>query len=47
MLANDVEKEIPLISTLTPLGTVLFGSDVEAQNEDKKLKLEIYYTELD
>ncbi len=47
MLANDVEKEIPLISTLTPLSTVLFGSNVESQNEDKKLKLEIYYTELD
>ncbi len=47
MLANDVEKELPLISTLTPLSTVLFGSNVESQNEDKKLKLEIYYTELD
>ncbi len=46
MLANNVEKEIPLISTLTPLSTVLYGSNVEAQYEDKKLKLEIFYTEL-
>ena len=45
MLANGEEQRIPLISTLTPLGTVLFGSQVGGQNADKKLKLEIFYTE--
>ncbi len=44
MLTNE-EKDIPLASTLSPLGTVLFGSDVSSENEDKKLKLEIFYTE--
>jgi len=38
------EEEIPLINSVTPLGTVLFGTNVEAVNEDKKLKLEIFYT---
>lgn len=44
MLANGVEKKIPFISTLSPLGTALFGSIEDPQNTDKKLKLEIYYT---
>ena len=43
MLANG-EKDIPIISTISPLGTVLFGSEVTSENEDKKLKLEIFYT---
>ena len=45
MLTDDVEKELPLISIISPLGTVLYGSNVDLANEDKKLKLEIYYTE--
>jgi len=43
MLASG-EKDIPIISTISPLGTVLFGSDVTSENEGKKLKLEIFYT---
>jgi len=37
--------DIPVLSNINPLGTVLFGSNVESQDEDKKLKLEIFYTE--
>lgn len=37
--------DVPVLSTISPLGTVLFGSNVDAANEDKKLKLEIFYTE--
>jgi len=35
----------PVMSTVSPLGTVLYGSNVEAGEEAKKLKLEIFYTE--
>ncbi|MGI9550018.1 MAG: DUF4270 family protein [Aurantibacter sp.] len=42
---QEPEADIPVINTMTPLGTVLFGSDVEAQNIDKRLKLEIFFTE--
>lgn len=38
-------KKIPTMSVLTPEGTVLYGD--EAENEDKRLKLRIYYTDLD
>ena len=41
---NDIEKNIPVASTLSPLGTVLFGSGVSPLDQEKKLKLEIYYT---
>ena len=44
MLSNG-EVDIPVASTLSPLGTVFFGSQVDQANEDKKLKLEIFYTE--
>lgn len=38
---------IPQSAVINPLGTVLFGSAVtEPEDEDKKLRLEIYYTEL-
>ncbi len=39
------ETNIPVMSTISPLGTVLFGSELSDVEEDKKLKLEIYYTE--
>ncbi|WP_340199590.1 DUF4270 domain-containing protein [Ascidiimonas sp. W6] len=39
---------IPQSSVINPFGTVLFGSAVtEPEDEDKKLKLEIYYTEIE
>lgn len=37
--------DYPVGAAMSPLGTVLFGSNVDAANEAKKLKLEIYYTE--
>ncbi len=42
---NDGEMEIPVAQTLSPLGTILFGSQVNEADLDKKLKLEIFYTE--
>ncbi|WP_373516463.1 DUF4270 family protein [Pricia sp.] len=45
MLDNDTETELPVAATLSPLGTVLFGSNVSATNTGKKLQLEIFYTE--
>ncbi|MFD2586563.1 DUF4270 domain-containing protein [Croceitalea marina] len=36
---------VPIMSTVNPLGTVLFGSNVSPENESKKLKLQIFYTE--
>ncbi|MFS4445750.1 DUF4270 family protein [Maribacter sp. 2307UL18-2] len=45
MLPNNLEKDLPVISTISPLGTVLFGSEEVAGKEDMKLKLEIAYTE--
>ena len=44
MLSNNIEKELPVISTISPLGTVLFGSQEVPGNEGMKLKLEIAYT---
>ncbi len=43
MLAGNLEKDIPVSQTITPLSTILYGSNVPG--EDKKLKLEIFYTE--
>ncbi|MGS0526022.1 DUF4270 domain-containing protein [Zobellia nedashkovskayae] len=45
MLENNVEEELPVANTLTPLGTSLYGSEVSAADSDKKLQLEIFYTE--
>lgn len=45
MLKDLNEANIPIMSTINPLGTVLFGSELPDGEEDKKLKLEIYYTE--
>jgi hypothetical protein len=44
--ANGLEiKSIPLASILNPLGTVLFGNVItNPLDEDKKLKLNIYFT---
>lgn len=49
MLANNEEKLIPVASTFTPFGTVLFGSNIPVSdsNYDKRLKLEIFYTRVD
>ena len=43
MMSDGNEIDLPVAQTLSPLGTVLFGGLPE--NGDKKLKLEIFYTE--
>ena len=44
-LLNDGSYEkLPNMSATTPLGTVLYGSNINAIDDSKKLKLEIYYT---
>jgi hypothetical protein len=43
MMLNDGERNLPVASTLTPLGTVLYGG--ASENGDKRLKLEIFYTQ--
>lgn len=35
---------IPISSVMSPLGTVLYGNNVAPGDEDKKLKLEIFFT---
>ena len=37
--------KVPVSSILSPKGTVLFGNNTSATNENKKLYLEIFYTE--
>ncbi len=48
MLENG-ENRIPTTSRITPLGTILYGSNIQATepNFDKRLKLEIFYTKPD
>ncbi|WP_324025022.1 DUF4270 family protein [Maribacter sp. BPC-D8] len=43
------EERLAMTSTVTPLGTILFGSNLEATDPDfdKRLKLEISYTKAD
>ncbi|HDZ05263.1 hypothetical protein LCGC14_0069040 [marine sediment metagenome] len=43
------EEELPMTSTVTPLGTILYGSNIQATdpNFNKRLKLEISYTKAD
>ncbi|MEL6917869.1 MAG: DUF4270 family protein [Bacteroidota bacterium] len=44
MLQNG-EGDIPVMSTINPLGTVLFGNNVDSNEEDLKLRLEIFFTQ--
>ncbi len=46
MLQSGSEEDLPLGATLTPLSTVLVGSDVP-DTDDRKLRLEIFFTETD
>tara|TARA_Y100000780_G_C13621193_1_gene392606 strand:- start:148 stop:801 length:654 start_codon:yes stop_codon:yes gene_type:complete len=43
--AGNNELSVPISSILSPRGTILYGSNTESQNEDKKVYLEIHYTE--
>ena len=42
-MLEDGEGKVPLMSVINPFGTVLYGSNTS--DEDKKLKLEVFYTE--
>ena len=42
---TNLEMDFPAISTISPLGTVLFGPEEVPGSEDMKLKLEISFTE--
>ncbi len=42
---DDGEENLPIVTSLSPLGTVLFGSNVSQANQANKLQLEIFYTE--
>lgn len=45
-IGSEMERvDYPIGAAMSPLGTVLYGSNVADGQEDKKLKLEIYYTE--
>ncbi|MEM9142676.1 MAG: DUF4270 family protein [Bacteroidota bacterium] len=48
-MLSEGEEDIPFAPTLSPLGTVLFGGNLEDTdaNADKKPKLEIFYTEIE
>ena len=46
ILKNDGEKiNIPVASVLNPMGTILVGTNPKIENLEKKLKLEIFYTD--
>lgn len=44
MLDDDTEADLPVANSLTPLSTVLIGSNVP-DSDDNKMKLQIFYTE--
>ena len=44
-LIGNTDLDLPVSSNITPLGTVLFGSNLTGAEEDVKLKLEISFTE--
>jgi len=43
---TDLIKYIPISTAINPLGTVLIGPNPEPENFDKRMRLEIYYTEI-
>ena len=43
---NHSLSTIPISSAINPLGTVIYGPNPESENFDKRLRLEIYYTEI-
>ena len=45
MLDDNTQPELPVAATLSPLGTVLYGSNVAASEQDKRLELQIFYTQ--
>ena len=46
-LKNNNELEyIPISTVINPLGTVLYGPNPEPVNNDKRFRLELFYTEI-
>ena len=45
LLTGGVDQDLPVSTNITPLGTVLFGSNLPGTEEAVKLKLEISFTE--
>ena len=43
---NSNLNTVPLSSAINPLGTVLYGPNPKSENFDKRLRLEIFYTEI-
>ena len=46
LVPDNSEKELPVGGGISPLGTVLYGSNVD-EADPNRLRLEIYYTEID
>jgi hypothetical protein len=48
-ILGEGEKNLPITATITPLGTVLYGPNLQATDPefDKRLKLEVFYTAID
>ena len=46
MLDNTMEEDLPITATISPLGTILFGSNLP-ESDERRLRLEIFYTETD
>jgi hypothetical protein len=48
-LLTEGEKNLPISATTVPFGTVLYGPNIleSDPNHDKRVKLEIFYTEID
>ena len=46
-LKNNNQLEfIPVSSVINPLGTILYGPNPEPMNNDKRIRLELFYTEI-
>lgn len=43
--SQDEVTQVPSTALLAPRGTILYGSNVAAPNESKKMRLEIFFTE--
>ena len=44
VIGTDEVKFVPVASVMNPLGTVLYGTTPIIGNEDKKMKIKIYFT---
>ena len=44
-MLEDGEREIPVAPNIMPLGTVFFGSNVSEENQNQRLRLQIFFTE--